>query len=130
MKKLVAKDNVECMACLECVQACSKAYYKEFHQDLACLQIVAEGYSKAKAVTCSQCGKCAEACPNNAITQNAKTGVYMLSKKLCTGCGKCAEACPEGLIVKSEKSETASKCTACGICVKACPAGVLEVVDA
>ena len=129
MKKLVAKKNVECMACLECVQACSKAFYKEFHQDLACLQVVAKGYGVAKVMPCIQCGKCARACPNDAITKNEKTGVYMVNKKACTGCGQCVEACPFGVMVKSEKSSTASKCIACGICAKACPMDVLEVVE-
>ena len=73
------------------------------------------------------CGKCAEACPEGAITQNPK-GVYMINKKKCTGCGACAKACPFGLIVKTE-GNPASKCIACGICAKACPMDVLEVVD-
>ena len=129
MKKLVAKKNVECMACLECVQACSKAFYKEFHQDLACLKVVSKGYGVAKVTPCIQCGKCARTCPNGAITKNEKTGVYMINKKACTGCGQCVEACPFGVMVKSEKSETASKCIACGICAKACPMELLEVVE-
>ena len=45
-----------------------------------------------------QCGKCAEACPEGAITQNPK-GVYIINKKKCTGCGACAKACPFGLIM-------------------------------
>ena len=55
-----------------------------------------------RPMACPQCGKCAEACPEGAITQNAK-GVYMINKKKCTGCGKCAEACPFGLIVKDRR---------------------------
>ena len=90
MKKLTAKKGVECMACLECVRACSTAFYKEFDPAKACLQIV-DRKGAAKPMLCVQCGKCAEACPNGAITQNAK-GVYTVNKKLCTGCGKCVEA--------------------------------------
>ena len=30
MKKLTVKKGSECMACLECVRACSNAFYKEF----------------------------------------------------------------------------------------------------
>ena len=30
MKKLVVKNKTGCMACLECVRACSEAFYKEF----------------------------------------------------------------------------------------------------
>ena len=33
MKKLSVKKGSQCMACLECVRACSTAFYKEFHQD-------------------------------------------------------------------------------------------------
>ena len=155
MKKLKVKKGSTCMACLACVGACSEAFYKVFDPDKACLQIVEK--KAVRPIACPQCGKCAEACPEGAITQNPK-GVYMINKKKCTGCGKCAEACPEGaitqnakgvyminkkkctgcgacakacpfgLIVKTE-GNPASKCIACGICAKACPMDVLEVVD-
>ena len=127
MKKLVAKKNVECMACLQCVQACSEAFYKEFHPDYSCIQIVAKG-SGAKAQTCIQCGKCMKVCEHEAITQNPKTGVYMINKKKCVSCGKCVEICPMKVMVLKE-ANTASKCIACGICVKACPMEILEIVE-
>ena len=110
------------MACLACVDACSQAFYKTFNPELACLEIVEK--KSIRPMTCPQCGKCAEACPEGAITQNAK-GVYMINKKKCTGCGKCAEKCPAKII----KGNPASKCIACGICAKACPMDVLEVVE-
>ena len=128
MKKLVVKKNVECMACLQCVQACSEAFYKEFHPDYSCIQIVAGKQGGAKPNVCIQCGKCMRTCEHGAITQNPKTGVYMINKKLCVSCGKCVEACPMKVMVM--KPETpASKCIACGICVKACPMEVLEIVE-
>jgi pyruvate formate lyase activating enzyme len=74
------------------VSACSKAFYKEFHQDLSCIQIV-EKNGAPKPMVCIQCVKCAKVCEAGAITQNPKTGVYMINKKLCTSCGKCAERC-------------------------------------
>jgi ferredoxin len=127
MKKLTVKKNVECMACLECVRACSEAFYKEFHQDYSCLQIVAKG-TGAKPNVCIQCGKCMKACEHDAITQNPKTGVYMISKKNCVGCGKCVEVCPMKVMVHKEGNPV-SKCIACGICVKVCPMEVLEIVE-
>ena len=127
MKKLTVKKGGTCMACLECVRACSNAFYKEFDPGKSCIQIVARK-GTAKPMTCVQCGKCAAACENGAITQNAK-GVYMINKKLCVGCGKCAEACPFGLLVKVDASPVASKCIACGICAKACPMEILEIVE-
>ena len=127
MKKLAVKKNVECMACLECVRACSEAFYKEFHPDLSCIQIV-EKNGAAKPMTCIQCGKCAKVCEAGAITQNPKTGVYMINKKLCTACGKCVEVCPMKVMVQKEGSTT-TKCIACGICAKVCPMELLEIVE-
>mgnify|MGYP000234859591 CR=1 FL=1 len=100
MKKLKVKKGSTCMACLACVGACSEAFYKVFDPDKACLQIVEK--KAVRPIACPQCGKCAEACPEGAITQNPK-GVYMINKKKCTGCGACAKACPFGLIVKTEE---------------------------
>ena len=127
MKKLAVKKNVECMACLECVRACSEAFYKEFHPDYSCIQIVAKG-TGAKPNVCIQCGKCMKACEHEAITQNPKTGVYMINKKNCVGCGKCVEVCPMKVMVHKADNPV-SKCIACGICVKVCPMEVLEIVE-
>ena len=128
MKKLSVKKNVECMACLQCVQACSEAFYKEFHPDYSCIQIVAGKNGGAKPNVCIQCGKCMRTCEHGAITQNPKTGVYMINKKLCVGCGACVEACPMHVMVMKPENP-ASKCIACGICVKACPMELLEIVE-
>ena len=57
MKKLTVKKNETCMACLQCVQACSEAFYKEFDEDLSCIRITAKG-TAAKPNVCIQCGKC------------------------------------------------------------------------
>ena len=62
MKKLTVKKDVQCMACLECVRACSTAFYKEFNPDLSCIRVVAKG-TGAKPNVCIQCGKCAKSAP-------------------------------------------------------------------
>ena len=126
MKKLAVKKDSECMACLQCVNACSEAFYKQADVTLSCIQIVGKG-TGAKPNTCIQCGKCMRTCEHEAITQNPKTGVYMINKKKCVGCGKCVEACPMKVMVL--KDNVASKCIACGICAKACPMEVLEIVE-
>ena len=128
MKKLTVKKGVECMACLECVRACSVAFFKEFNPDKSCIQIVEGKDGTAKPIVCIQCGKCEKVCEAGAITQNPKTGVYMINKKLCVKCGKCVEICPMKVMVMAEESAP-SKCIACGICVKACPMEVLEIVE-
>ena len=128
MKKLTVNKSAECMACLQCVEACSKAFYKEFDPDLSCIQIVAGKKGEAKPMVCIQCGKCMRACEHEAITQNPKTGVYMINKKKCVSCGKCVEACPMKVMVQKVEAP-ASKCIACGICVKAGPMEILEIVE-
>ena len=128
MKKIVAVRKDDCMACYQCMHACSAAYYKREDVTVSAIQIGAKKDGSPKVLACPQCGKCAEVCEAGAIKQNAK-GVYMVNKKLCTGCGKCAEACPFGLMVKDEEAPTASKCIACGICAKACPMNVLEIKE-
>ncbi len=129
MKKLTVKKTDPCMACLECVRACSQAFYKEFDPALSCIQIVAgKEPGTAKPNVCIQCGKCMKSCEHDAITQNPKTGVYMINKKNCVGCGKCVEACPMKVMVLKPENP-ASKCIACGICVKVCPQEILEIVE-
>lgn len=127
MKKLAVKKNAQCMACLQCVRTCSMAFYKEFDERLSCIRIAAKGAS-AKPQTCIQCGKCMRVCEHEAITQNPKTGVYMINKKKCVGCGKCAESCPMHVIAQKDQGP-ASKCVACGLCVGACPMEILEIVE-
>ena len=127
MKKLAVVKGAECMACLQCVQACSEAFYKVNDVTLSCIDIV-EKNGAAKPNVCIQCGKCMKVCENEAITQNPKTGVYMINKKKCVSCGKCVEICPMKVMVMAEESAP-SKCIACGICVKACPMEVLEIVE-
>ena len=97
MKKLAAKKNVECMACLQCVAACSEAFYKEFDEDKSCVRIVAKG-TGAKPNTCIQCGKCVEVCPTKVMVHKAENPV---SK--CIACGICVKACPMEVLEIVEK---------------------------
>ena len=55
MKKLKVKKGSTCMACLACVEACSEAFYKEFHPDKSCIQIVEK--KSVRPMACPQCGK-------------------------------------------------------------------------
>ena len=126
MKKVKVTDHSKCYACFQCMVACSTAFYKEFDQDKSCIRIGNKKDGRIMVKACSQCGKCAQACEQNAITQNAK-GVYMIDKKLCIGCGKCVAACPFEVMV--QVGDKVSKCIACGKCVRECPMDGLELVE-
>ena len=131
MKKLKVIKGIECMSCLSCALACSEAFYKVADPAKSCIQIRPKKNDpmSAQPNVCVQCGKCAAACPNDAITQN-KLGVYTVNKKLCVGCGECIKACPFHVMVLADDAVEASKCIACGKCVKACPMEMLEIVEA
>jgi pyruvate formate lyase activating enzyme len=48
---------------------------------------------------CSGCGRCAEACPHAAVTE--ENGRYNRDVTLCRDCGVCASVCPAGARVMS-----------------------------
>ena len=128
-KQLVVRDAANCIGCGECVRACASLYQKTDDKDKACLRIIPhKGGMGYTPVVCTQCGLCAMACPNGAITKNPK-GVYMVNKKLCIGCGLCRQACPNGVLVKTPELPVSAKCIACGACVRACPMDVLAIAE-
>ena len=126
MKKIKIKDRTQCKACLACVRACSEAFFKKFDQDLACIRVTTGNDGSILPLACVQCGKCEKACPNGAISKNAK-GVYVIDQKVCKHCGTCVAACPMKIMVFTP--EKTSKCLACGLCAKACPMQIIEVVE-
>ena len=125
MKKLVVKNPQACEACRTCEMACAKAYYKTEDIEYAVLH-VGGTLGNVKFDLCTQCGKCAEVCPMDAITKNAQ-GVYMINRKTCIGCLACMDICPTNVIAKSHNNIFATKCIACGICAKVCPMDVLAI---
>jgi len=58
-------------------------------------------------VKCIRCGRCAEACPGNAITIVENTRVIQWEK--CNHLLKCAEVCPSGAIVAAGKTMTVAE---------------------
>ena len=121
MKRLVVKNKQNCTGCGSCERACAKAYYKTEDREYSCIRIM-----DAQIRVCTQCGKCADVCPMEAIRQNPQ-GVYMIDRKACIGCLACADICPADVICKSHDNIFTTKCTACGLCVRACENGVIQI---
>lgn len=59
---------------------------------------------------CVGCGRCAAACPNNAIS--VVDGKAKTNRKLCTACGRCTKVCPVNIREISGKSMTAEEVAA------------------
>ena len=127
MKRLTADDSL-CIGCGNCMDACSKAYYKLEDKALACLRVEERADGSFHVVTCTQCGECAAVC-NTAVIKADKYGVYKLNKKECVGCLMCVGYCPYDIMVQNDNALEPSKCVACGLCVKACPTGALSIVS-
>ena len=52
---------------------------------------------------CKYCGRCAKACPTQALTVTAKPKAFDLKIDQCLGCGVCTQACPrESLKLKRQ----------------------------
>ncbi len=43
---------------------------------------------------CVRCGKCAEACPYDAVGRDPHSGAYVVNELLCEGCAVCSLVCP------------------------------------
>jgi len=66
---------------------------------------------------------CVEACPVEALSQDAETGVIRLDEEACTQCLSCVAACPHQAIRWSEDLEKLLICDRCGgepTCVQFC----------
>lgn len=49
-----------------------------------------------EADLCLACGNCADACPEDAISEG--DGTYVIDADACLDCGLCEDECPEGAI--------------------------------
>lgn len=121
-------NTEKCVACGECMKACSTAYFKEESPELSRVKVV----NKASMVNiniCSQCGACISVCPSGALERDAN-GVVQLRAQKCTACLMCVGFCPSASIFfTSGKQLQPYKCIACGICARKCPTGALQLVN-
>lgn len=75
---------------------------------------------------CRQCSspECMDACTEDAIYVDPKTGARIVDENRCVGCGDCVEACQFDMIFLNPETDKAYKCDFCGgnpQCVAWCP---------
>ena len=95
----------------------------DFHQD-----------ARFVPYTCTQCDEawCQQACPVNAITTDAATGVKLVNESICVGCKVCTIACPFGTVNYNATTGKVIKCDLCGgdpACAKYCPTDAITYQD-
>lgn len=120
-------DVEKCQGCISCMLACSLVHEGSQNPSLSRIQILQDSFGKfPEDLTIEQCRQCeapecVEACPENALTANAKFGnVRMVDKEKCTGCGSCFVACPYTparlSVMEDRDFNNELKCRKCDLC--------------
>lgn len=110
-----------CTGCRLCLQICAIEHFSEINPKKAALRIEAKfpDPGKYRPFVCTQCGKCAEVCPEDAIDQN-EIGAYIVDKERCTNCGECVAVCPVGVVFQHSDLEHVIICDFCMQCTEVC----------
>jgi ferredoxin len=132
----LAANEERCSGCRTCELLCAFAEFGEQNPRKAALKVVGEFPAPGRyhLTLCTQCGVCADECPQGAIGLSEVEGpggsAYVIDGELCTGCGVCIDACPEGAMFSHADEAKPIKCDLCGECVEICPRDVLTLVEA
>jgi len=150
-------DMKKCQGCASCMLACSLVHEGVQSQSLSRIQIMQNSFAAyPHDITLAQCRQCVEpacveACPEDALTADAKFGnARLVDMEKCIGCGECVEACPFtpsrsqlATIEQYAGDDKAVKCDLCSVtpyhwdpagggpdglqaCVAVCPVGAIK----
>lgn len=119
MRIKVNRDR--CTGCRLCLQICAIEHFNEINPKKGALRIEAKfpDPGKYRPFVCTQCGKCAEVCPEEAINQN-EIGAYIVDKEKCTNCGECVAVCPVGVVFQHPDFDCVIICDFCMECTEVC----------
>lgn len=121
-----------CTSCRLCEMVCSLSHEGVINPEKARIRVT-DDYecSQFDPHICRLCADppCVAACPVEALTQEAKSGLIRVDNQLCTGCQGCMEACPYGAIWWREEPGRLFVCDRCDgrpTCVRFCTIGTLK----
>ena len=136
MLKSLHIDPGKCTDCLQCEMACSLENEGVFNPAKSRIKVITFHHEgRFVPYTCTQCAEawCMQACPVDAIVNNAVTGSKDVLADRCVGCKVCTVACPFGTINYDQDSVKVIKCDLCGgdpACAKACPTEAITYINA
>jgi len=120
-------DPDKCVGCGLCELACSAVKHEVFDPLLSRIRHVRIEPIVMMSISCRMCEDppCVIACPRQALSQSAETGVILIDDDKCDGCGWCIQACPFGTILLNSQSKVVEICDLCQDedepqCVKYC----------
>jgi carbon-monoxide dehydrogenase iron sulfur subunit len=119
-------DSAKCTGCRLCLQICAIENYRDINPRKAALRIEAKfpDPGRFQPYVCTQCGKCAEVCPEEAI-HRSDNGAYLVDPARCNNCGVCLEACPVRVIFQHPDLGQVIICTFCMKCTELCNTGAI-----
>ncbi|MEK7848255.1 MAG: 4Fe-4S dicluster domain-containing protein, partial [Chloroflexota bacterium] len=121
-----------CTGCRLCEIACSLFHRGAVNPEGSRVWVVEDwDRSLYEPHICQLChpAPCTEACPLEALTQEADTGIIRVDATLCNGCLACVQACPYGAIRWSDALNELLVCDRCGgepACLPFCHRGALR----
>jgi Fe-S-cluster-containing hydrogenase component 2 len=132
MHRVLAVYYEKCTGCRNCETACSVFRVSASSPAKSAVRIAKwtrNGFNVP--VVCQQCEEpaCADICPVQAISRDARTHAMIVDHDLCVGCRLCIVACSFGAITLDMDSRQPIKCDLCaGVepwCVRFCEPGAL-----
>lgn len=126
MKTRIKVNKDKCTGCRLCLQICAIENFGEINPKKAALRVEAKfpDPGKFRPFVCTQCTKCVEVCPENAIHQN-EIGAHIVEKEKCTNCGECIDVCPVGVVFQHPGLNHVIICNFCMMCVEVCNTGAI-----
>jgi carbon-monoxide dehydrogenase iron sulfur subunit len=119
-------NKEKCTGCRLCLQICAIEHFHEINPKKAALRIEAKfpDPGKYRPYVCTQCGKCAEVCPEGAISR-VDSGAYIVDRKKCNNCGECVAVCPVGVVFRHPDHDFIIICDFCMLCTELCNTGAI-----
>ncbi|MFA5363851.1 MAG: 4Fe-4S dicluster domain-containing protein [Candidatus Bathyarchaeia archaeon] len=129
-RKFVGADFETCTGCGICELVCALQQEKTFDPKRSRIKVLRLHQLVNMPVACRLCedAPCVRACPRDALTQSAETGVVTVDDSKCDLCTWCIEACPYGAIYVTADKKSVMTCNLCDgepQCIEWCPEGAL-----